>query len=94
MRDLSLRHVDTPVVVCGLYNCGTWTLQLRCTGLICPMACGILVSPPGIGPTSLALEGKFLTSGPPGKSQGFPRDSSYMPDIVLSVCTWDLLFKS
>ena len=56
MRDLSLRHVDTPVVVCGLYNCGTWTLQLRCAGLICPMACGILVSPPGTEPLSPALE--------------------------------------
>ena len=70
MRDLLLRRVDSPVVVCGLYSCGTWALRLRCTGLICPMAYGILVPPPGIGPTSLALEGKFLTSGPPGKSQG------------------------
>ena len=33
------------------------------------MACGILVPPPGIGPTSPALEGGFLTTGPPGKSQ-------------------------
>ena len=32
-------------------------------------ACGILVLRPGIEPTSPALEGGFLTTGPPGKSQ-------------------------
>ena len=32
------------------------------------MACGILVPQPGIEPISPALEGKFLTTGPPGKS--------------------------
>ena len=31
-------------------------------------ACGILVPHPGIQPTSPALEGRFLTTGPPGKS--------------------------
>ena len=29
----------------------------------------ILVSPPGIEPASLALQDRFLTYGPPGKSQ-------------------------
>ena len=33
------------------------------------MACGISVPGPGIEPVSLALEGGFLTSGLPGKSQ-------------------------
>ena len=37
-------------------------------GLNCPMACGILVPRPGIKPASPALEGGFLTTGPPGKS--------------------------
>ena len=32
-------------------------------------ACGILVPQPGIEPTSPALEGEVLTTGPPGKSQ-------------------------
>ena len=32
------------------------------------MACGILVPRPGIEPASSALEGGFLTTGPPGKS--------------------------
>ena len=31
-------------------------------------ACGILVPLPGIEPTSPALEGEVLTTGPPGKS--------------------------
>ena len=34
--------------------------------LSCPMADGILVPQPGLKPTSLALEGGFLTTGPPG----------------------------
>ena len=33
-----------------------------------PVPCGILVSRPGIEPMSPALEGGFLTAGPPGKS--------------------------
>ena len=34
--------------------------------LSCPMADGILVPQPGLKPTSLVLEGGFLTTGPPG----------------------------
>ena len=37
-------------------------------GLSCLAACGILVPRPGIEPASPALEGGFLTAGPPGKS--------------------------
>ena len=36
-------------------------------GLNCSAACGILVPPPGIEPKSPALQGGFLTTGPPGK---------------------------
>ena len=36
--------------------------------LSCPAACGILVPWPGIEPASFAMEGGFLTTGPPGKS--------------------------
>ena len=38
-------------------------------GLSFPVACGILIPRPGIELTSPALEGGFLTTGPPGKSQ-------------------------
>ena len=36
--------------------------------LSCSSACGILVHLPGIEPWSPALQGGFLTTGPPGKS--------------------------
>ena len=57
-------------------SCSTQDLSLRRTGfslfvvrgLSCPMECGILVPQSGIEPTSLALEGRFLTTGPRGKS--------------------------
>ena len=34
----------------------------------CPVACGIFIPQPGIESTSLVLEDKFLTTGPPRKS--------------------------
>ena len=37
-------------------------------GLSCPLACGILVTQPKIEPTSPALEGGVLATGPPEKS--------------------------
>ena len=43
----------------------TQTVALVC-GLRCLLACGL--SPPGIEPMSPALVGRFLTTGPPGKS--------------------------
>ena len=48
-------HVGSVVVARGL-------------GLSCPTACGILVPSPEVEPVSPALEGGFLTTGPPGKS--------------------------
>ena len=54
-------------VVRGLLSTyGMWVLQFVALGLRCPMACGISVPQPGIEPTSPALEGRFLTPGPPG----------------------------
>ena len=52
-------------------DCG-WGAQYLQPGLSScgPKACGILVPQPGIKPTSSALEGGFLTTGPPGKSPG------------------------
>ena len=47
----------------------TRTLSVAARRLSCPAACGILVSRPGIESRSPALEGGFLTTGPPGKSQ-------------------------
>ena len=39
--------------------------------LSCSSACGILVSRPGIEPPSPALQGRFLTTGPPGMCPPF-----------------------
>ena len=58
-----------------LSSCSAWAPErtasvVAARRLSCPVACGILVPLPGIKPTSPALEGIFLTTGPPGKSLG------------------------
>ena len=63
-----------PGVSCIMWDFhGSWAAE--CVDAIvelsrpsCPMACGILVLRPGVQPTSPALAGGFLTTGPPGKS--------------------------
>ena len=58
------------------FSCGMWDLSLQGTGfflvvahrLVCCGTCGILVPWPGIKHVSPALESRFLTTGPPGKS--------------------------
>ena len=60
-------------------SCITWDIFLQCADSLvvvhkfsCPKAHGILVPQFGIEPTPSALEGRFLTIGPPGKSlEGF-----------------------
>ena len=66
------------IAACGIFHCGTWaslaeacrlrilTVTLR---LSCPAVHGLLVPWPGIKSWSPALEGGFLTTGPPGKPQ-------------------------
>ena len=71
MWDLLLRHAGFRAH--GLSSCGTWALEhvgsvVAACGLSWPVECGILVPRPGIEPASPALEGGFLTTGPPGKS--------------------------
>ena len=66
-------YVGSVVAVGGLPSCGTWALESAGSVVVahrlsCPVACGILVPRPGIEPTSPALEGGVLTTGPPGKS--------------------------
>ena len=63
-----LQHPGYFVVAHGLLcSCGT-PVQQQCRGLSCLETGRILVPLPGIKPTSSALEGRFLTSGPPEKS--------------------------
>ena len=77
----SLQHAGSFVGIHRLFiavrgllsSCGAWAAErmgsvVAAHGLSCPAACGLLVSRPGIKCTSPALEGRFLTTGPPGKS--------------------------
>ena len=55
---------------------------------LCCVACGILVSWPGIERTLPVLEGRFLTTGPPGKSRGGVFTSSPgTPSPQITVCS-------
>ena len=46
----------------------TWGIFVAMHRCSCPLACRILVPQPGIKLTSPAMENRFLTTGPPGKS--------------------------
>ena len=50
------------------FNLFTYFIYLATSGASCGKACGILGPQPGTEPASLALQGGFLTTGPPGKS--------------------------
>ena len=53
---------------CGTQAPGQVGSVVVACGLCCPMAHGILVPRPGIESMSPALEGRFFTTGPLGKS--------------------------
>ena len=53
-------------------------------GLSCSMACGILIPRAGIEPVSSALEGRFLTTGQPGKSSKTSYEKSPSPRVFSS----------
>ena len=63
------------IVSFGILNCTTQSLDVAVgskvvvCGLSCSAACGILVPQSGIEPVFPALQGGFLTTGPPGKPQ-------------------------
>ena len=72
-------------------SCNTQDSFLHCTGsvavvcrLSCPKARGILVLWPGIKPMASASEGRFLTTGPPGKSQ----DTTVLKLVRLTTLQW------
>ena len=75
---LQLWHADFLFSGCGTGSRVRGLCSLRHTGsvvvahgLSCPAACGILVPRPGIEPVSPAQEGRFSTTGPPGKSLAY-----------------------
>ena len=66
--DLRGGNAGSLLVARGLPSCGAW-LQCLCVGLVDPLdPRRILVPRPGIELLSPALQGRFLTTGPPGKS--------------------------
>ena len=81
----------------GFSCCRAWALGhvdsiVAANGLSCPSACGILVSQQVIKPASPALDGRFLTTGQPGKSHwslGFKNLLGY-DDSEIYNCRSDL----
>ena len=67
-------------MACEIFPCGTRAQELWHRDFNCPIACGMLVFPPGIKPVSLALAGGFLTTEPPRK----PLFASLNEKILLS----------
>ena len=68
-----LRHGGSSAVVHRLSSCGVWAPEdsgsvVEEHKLNCLAAPGILVPQPGTEPMSSALQGGFLTTGPPEKS--------------------------
>ena len=55
------------VLAAWALRCGAWPSLIAALRLPCPMACGILVPRLGIETTTPALEGRFLTTGPPAE---------------------------
>ena len=78
-------------IIQGL-SCGARTLAVAPRPSFC-QACGVLVSPPGIESTSLALQGRCLTTGPPGKSLKWYSVNTYCGKVLSEV--WShLLFTT
>ena len=77
-------HRLSPAVAVRDHSLVPQLLLLRSTGstvvargLSCSAACGILVSRPGIEPSSPALEGGLSTTGLPGKSPRLEQDQLF-----------------
>ena len=70
-----------PPSCCRLFT-GVMSSLVAVHGLSFPEVCGIIVLQPGLKLRSLALEGEFLTAGPPEKS---PRYSLHGVKFAFSV---------
>ena len=64
----SLCHSGSFVAAHRFSSCGTGPVVALPSAFTCCVACRILVLQPGIQLLSPALQGGFLTTGPPGKS--------------------------
>ena len=69
-----LRHVGDFIVEHKFSSCGAQASVVAVLRLSCSTARGILVPQPSIELMSPALQGEFLTTGPPGKPLKFVFD--------------------
>ena len=79
--DFQKKLVKYPLGICWLIysliqSCYSGSLLQHVSCTSCPIACNFVVPQPGIEPVSPALEGRFLTSGPPEKSSSRPLNIS------------------
>ena len=82
-KDVSRIH---PSPACLQY----WSFFFFFSGvqLSCLLACGILVPPPGIKLMSSALEGRVLTTGPPGKFHSGLLPLSFLRCVLWAVVSF------
>ena len=74
LKTLGVTPCDFSLPCLHLKKVFIWLISLVVAhGLSCPAPCGILVPKPGMEPESPALEGRFLTTGLPGKSWDFSK---------------------
>jgi len=83
MQDLLLWCTDCLVVAHRLQSTGS---VIAAHGLSCSESSGLLVPQSGFIPTSPEIQGRFLTTGSPGKSPLFP--------IILNIVNLLLYHKS
>ena len=69
-----LHHVGVFLAVHKFSSCGAQASVVAVLRLSCSTACGILIPQPSIKLMSPALQGKFLTTGLPGKPLKFVFD--------------------
>ena len=96
---LGLEHAGSSLLCSGFFLVGVHGLTtLSCIaswGLSFPVAFEILVPQPGIKPVSFALEGGFLTTGPPGNSRVcFLKPQSDPLSFLSKVLHWCLVALS
>ena len=82
-RDLTYIMQDLRCVLLTLFLAAHVGLVVVSIGLSCPTSCTILAPWLGMKHTSRALESKFLTTRPPGKSLYFVYSSLYLLNTYL-----------
>ena len=77
-------RMGSVVVACGLSRCGPCVQQLRHAGLVAPQHVGSQFPDQGLNLCPLHWGGRFLTTGPPGKSQPSSFNQSRVFVLVVS----------